>query len=237
MTSRSEEVRRLFDVKAPTWSAKYDAQGTLTRRSERFVEAVMDLRRPPADLLDYGCGSGRMSRAFAEVGYSVSGCDISPGMIRMARKTSEQVLVPISWIEVDPTVARLPFEDRSFDVIIASSVFEYLSDPLTTLRQLRRVIRDDGRLLCTVPNLAHRARRLEAVLAVAATRPIERVAGFVSQRLSTYIAYLRLSRNRLPASGWDRLARLAGFEGADLGVVGRDNDSLLMLRLTPTPIA
>ncbi len=90
----------------------------------------MELRGPPADLLDYGCGSGSMSRAFAEVGYSVSGCDISPGMIRMARQTPDRLLAPISWIEMDAKVTRLPFEDRSFDVIIAASVFEYLSDPL-----------------------------------------------------------------------------------------------------------
>jgi ubiquinone/menaquinone biosynthesis C-methylase UbiE len=237
MASRQDDVQRLFDLKAPTWYAKYDAQGPLAERSAWFVRAVRELRRPPADLLDFGCGSGSISRALADVGYAVSGCDLSPGMIRMARKTSVESAAPISWIEIDASAACLPFEDRSFDVIIASSVFEYLSDPLISLRQLRRVVRDDGLLLCTVPNIAHGTRHLESVLALAATRPLERLSSRVSQRLSMYISYLRLSRNRLPLSGWDELARSAGFQGgASAGAHGND-DSLLMLRFTPTPTA
>jgi ubiquinone/menaquinone biosynthesis C-methylase UbiE len=204
-------------------------------RSAWFVKAVRGLRRPPADLLDFGCGSGSIARALAEVGYAVSGCDISPGMIRMAQKMSVHSPTPISWIEIDAAEAWLPFGDRSFDVIIASSVFEYLSDPLTTLRQLRRVLRDDGLLLCTTPNIDHGVRRLEAVLAQAATRPLERLTSYVSRRLSMYISYLRLSRTRLHLSEWDELARTAGFQGAAYEGTHSNNTSLLMLRLTPAP--
>jgi ubiquinone/menaquinone biosynthesis C-methylase UbiE len=232
MTSKAEEVQRLFDLKAPTWSAKYQGRGALAERRTRFVKAVTELRRPPADLLDYGCGSGSIATALAEVGYSVSGCDISPGMIRHARNMGVESAVRIGWIELNATEARLPFEDRSFDVIIASSVFEYLSDPLASLRELRRVIRDDGLLLCTVPNVSHGLRRLEWFLALAATSPLERATRRVSRRLSSYISYLRLSRNRMQLTGWDRLAGLAGF-GRIISDEHDDNGSLLMLRLKP----
>jgi len=234
MTSRAEEVQRLFDLKSPTWSAKYRGRGALAERRARFVKAVTELRPPPADLLDYGCGSGSIARALAEVGYSVSGCDISPGMIRNARNMGVESAVRIRWIELNATEARLPFEDRSFDVIIASSVFEYLSDPLASLRELRRVIRDDGLLLCTVPNVSHGLRRLEAFLALAATRPLEHVTRRVSRRLSSYISYLRLSRNRMQLTGWDRLARSAGFGGVISNEHDDNGNSLLMLRLKPT---
>ena len=92
MTSRAEEVRRLFDLKAPTWGAKYQAEGALAKRSLRFVMAVAEHRPPPADLLDYGCGSGDIARALDAVGYSVTGCDISPEMIRMARNVDSESL-------------------------------------------------------------------------------------------------------------------------------------------------
>jgi ubiquinone/menaquinone biosynthesis C-methylase UbiE len=232
MTSRAEEVRRLFDLKAPTWGAKYDARGALAKRSLRFVVAVAEHRPPPADLLDYGCGSGDIARALHRVGYSVVGCDISPGMLRMARKIGSESPSAISWINLDATAPRLPFADRSFDVIIASSVLEYLSDPLTTLRQLRRVVRDDGCLFCTVPNVTQGVRRLEAILQCAATRPAERITHLVSTRVSNYISYLRLSRNRLHVEEWKRLAREAGFAGVWSEGSG---GSLLMLRLTPNP--
>jgi hypothetical protein len=114
-------------------------------------------------------------------------------------------------------------------------VFEYLSDPLTTLFQLRRVVRDDGFLFCTVPNVTHGVRRLEAVLQYAATRPAERITQRVSKRLSNYISYLRLSRNRMHVAEWERLAREAGFAGVAGERSNGNSDSLLMLRLTPSP--
>jgi ubiquinone/menaquinone biosynthesis C-methylase UbiE len=234
MTSRTEEVRRLFDLKAPTWGAKYHAQGALAIRTLRFGMAVAEHRPPPADLLDYGCGSGDIARALAGVGYSVTGCDISPGMIRMAQEAGGESSATINWIRLDATDARLPFADRSFDVIIASSVFEYLSNSLTSLRELRRVLRDDGFLICTVPNVTHRMRRLEAVLQYAATRPAERVTRRLSKRLSNYISYLRLSRNRLHVADWERLAREAGFAGVAGDRSSGNGESLLMLRLTPS---
>ena len=96
MTSRGEEVQRLFDLKRPTWGAKYQAQGALANRSIRFVMAVTEHRSPPADLLDYGCGTGDISRALDGVGYSVTGCDISPEMIRMARKVDSEYQRPLT---------------------------------------------------------------------------------------------------------------------------------------------
>lgn len=234
MTSRAEEVQRLFDLKSPTWSAKYRARGALAERGARFVRAVTGLRPPPADLLDYGCGSGDIARALHGAGYSVSGCDVSPGMIRMARSEGGESPGSISWIELDATEARLPFEDHTFDVIIASSVFEYLSDPLGTFRELRRVIREDGLVLCTVPNVTHSVRRVEAVLKYAATHQTESVARRVSKRVSTYIAYLRLSHNRLHSAEWQRLARAAGFGGIALVTADGTRASLLMLQLAPT---
>jgi ubiquinone/menaquinone biosynthesis C-methylase UbiE len=236
MTSRAEEVRRLFDLKAPTWGAKYRAQGALAKRSRRFAGAVAEHNPPPADLLDYGCGSGDIARALEGVGYSVTGCDISPVMIRMARKVDGESPATISWIELDATETRLPFADRSFDVIIASSVLEYVSRPLTTLRQLRRVVKDDGFLFCTVPNVTHGVRRLEGILRYAATRPAERITERFSKRLSNYMSYLRLSRNRLPVAEWKRLAREAGFAGAASERSNGNSNSLLMLRLTPSPM-
>ena len=235
MTSRAEEVRRLFDLKAPTWGAKYQARGALTDRRVRFVRAVVEHRLPPADILDYGCGSGDIARALAEIGYTVSGCDISPGMLRVARMAGVDSSAAVTWIELDATEPRLPFADRSFDVIIASSVLEYLSDPPASLRQLRRVVRDGGLLLCTVPSATHGVRRLESVLQRAATRPMERITQRVSTRLSSYISYLRLSRNRLPTAEWERLASNAGFAGVVKETSEGNSGSLLMLRLTTGP--
>ena len=59
-------------------------------------------------------------------------------------------------IEVD----RLPFEDESFDVILYCEVLEHMTgDPMRSLLELKRLLRSDGRLILTTPNVA----RLENV--------------------------------------------------------------------------
>lgn len=55
---------------------------------------------------------------------------------------------------VDVSNEDLPFDDRRFDVIIGCEVIEHLTNPERLLRECRRVLRPNGILVCTTPNLA-----------------------------------------------------------------------------------
>jgi SAM-dependent methyltransferase len=46
---------------------------------------------------------------------------------------------------------RLTFADRSFDTVIANNVLEHAYDPVAALKEIRRVLRPDGRLLALIP--------------------------------------------------------------------------------------
>jgi ubiquinone/menaquinone biosynthesis C-methylase UbiE len=108
--------------------------------------------------LDIGCGTGSLAIACARRGGQVTGIDISPQMLDIARRKVEQAeladsitLLQMSAIELDER-----FEPDSFDTIMSSLTFSELSDDEQrfALRQCHRLLRNDGRLIIadeTVP--------------------------------------------------------------------------------------
>ncbi len=98
-------------------------------------------------LLDVGCGPGTITADFARLvdPAPVTGVDLSTGVIELARAaTAERGLDNLSFATDD--VYALSFNDATFDVVHAHQVLQHLSDPVTALREMRRVLRPQGRL-------------------------------------------------------------------------------------------
>src|SRR5207245_9695893 len=53
---------------------------------------------------------------------------------------------------LDVSIDGLPFADDSFDIVISLETFEHLMNPHYALQEVRRVLRSEGRFLCSVPN-------------------------------------------------------------------------------------
>ncbi|MCS7197276.1 MAG: class I SAM-dependent methyltransferase [Candidatus Bipolaricaulota bacterium] len=86
-------------------------------------------------LLEVGCGTAHFTRWFAtELGLSATGLDLSPLMIREARKYWQGPLVLGDAMD-------LPFTDKSFDLVAFIASFEYIPDPRRALREAARVAR------------------------------------------------------------------------------------------------
>ena len=78
-------------------------------------------------------------------GLDVTAIDFSrPMLTRAARRVGESA-APLTLVEAD--VTRLPFPDGSFDSVLTSCTFCSVPRPVAGLRELRRVLRADGRLL------------------------------------------------------------------------------------------
>lgn len=110
---------------------------------------VMKLLAPQAGerALDIGCGPGLTTEALAHaVGDrgSVLGVDIAPAMLGIAQRRCA-AFPSVSFGMAD--VTRLPYADGSFDVALASQVYEYVDDIDHALRELARVIRPGGRVV------------------------------------------------------------------------------------------
>ncbi len=197
---QAEAVRDLFDFKAAAWSEKYDQGGPLVGRLAEFLAVLREAAPEHGPLLDLGCGTGELARSAADGGFRVTACDIAPEML--ARAIASDAEGVVTWVQLEPEAHVLPFDDGSFEVVVASSVLEYLADPAAALRECRRVLSPGGLLLCTVPDLRHPVRWLEWVARVAVRAPLLRRVGTRCSRAGRYAAYLRLSRQRHRVTWW-----------------------------------
>lgn len=102
-------------------------------------------------VLDVACGTGVVTRLAAErVGPagSVTGLDINPAMLAVARTTTPPDR-PIAWQEAN--AEALPYADDSFDVALCQMGLQFVAGKLAALREMRRVLAPGGRAVITVP--------------------------------------------------------------------------------------
>jgi ubiquinone/menaquinone biosynthesis C-methylase UbiE len=227
-------VRRLFEGKAMAWGAKYTGRGALAWRIDSFRRLVGELSPPPGRLLDFGCGTGQLACAFHGKGYDVTGCDVSPAMLAFARRESEEV----RWCTLEANQSRLPFDDAEFDVVVASSVLEYVEDVGGVLSEWARVLRPGGTLAFTVPNMRHRTRRIERIAAWLALRvDADAWLGRASSKVGDYLEYIRLSKNRYDVAEWCDRVHMHGLIHVMAQSPGPGTLDLLGFRRAPAATA
>jgi ubiquinone/menaquinone biosynthesis C-methylase UbiE len=112
------------------------------------------------DVLDIGCSTGNCAAAIVPMERNrYVGIDIVPGYIELARKRHPAG----SFLCMD--ARALTFRDNSFDLITAIATLHHMSDELINdcLKEVRRVLRADGIVLCAEP-LFTRGRPLSNLL-------------------------------------------------------------------------
>lgn len=97
-------------------------------------------------VLDAGCGSGTLSEALRDLGATVTGIDASAGMLALAQ---QRLGGDVALHQADLN-EPLPFDNGTFDDVLASLVLHYLEDWAPALTEMRRVLRPAGRLLVSV---------------------------------------------------------------------------------------
>ncbi|MBX3002161.1 MAG: methyltransferase domain-containing protein [Caldilineaceae bacterium] len=121
-------------------------QRRMARRSaEKQAAFLLPYLRPGMRLLDCGCGPGSITIGLAKVVApgGVVGVDIDPGEIERARQLATEQGIANVRFETG-SVYELPFADASFDAAFSNALLDHLSDPVTALREMRRVLKGDG---------------------------------------------------------------------------------------------
>jgi SAM-dependent methyltransferase len=112
-------------------------------------------------VLDLGCRSGALTRHFLD-GNTVVGLDVDAAALEKAAALG---IEPVQANVEEP----LPFEDSSFDAVVAGELFEHLRFPDALVAEIRRVLRPRGVLVGSVPN----AFRVQSRLRFLRGRPPE----------------------------------------------------------------
>ncbi len=199
------------------------------RGRRRIIRAELDrLELPrPARLLDAGCGSGRTLDELRDYGV-VEGLELDPQAAQMARARGHRVHTG--------RIEELPWAAGEFDVVTCLDVLEHTADDLRTLRELRRVTRQGGYLLLTVPAYqmlwsaydieCHHYRRYQ----LRTLRRVAQSAGWTVKRTTGFNTMLVLPAAALRLGPLSR-ARSRNQRASDLELTASGFDALLELPL------
>ena len=116
---------------------------------DRFLhKALVELTvaTPLGDLLDIGCGQGRLLKLLASRAQRVIGVDVDPDARRLARAELFLAGVPNCSLR-QGDMYSLPFADGEFDTIILDDVLAEAARPAAAVEEARRLLRQNGRLL------------------------------------------------------------------------------------------
>ena len=119
----------------------------------RILGTAMDIRSG-ARVLDIGAGQGALSQRLMEAGARVSACDVVP----------EQFSVPGVEFRAVQSDGRLPFDDASFDAAVAVEVLEHIDGHDRFFAEVARVLRRDGLVMFTTPNILSLKSRVRFLL-------------------------------------------------------------------------
>jgi len=102
-------------------------------------------------VLDIACGTGVVTRLAAQkvgVEGQVTGLDLNPGMLAVARSLSPGSGASITWVESSAVAMDVP--DAAFDVVVCQQGLQFFPDQPAALREIRRVLVPGGRVILSV---------------------------------------------------------------------------------------
>ncbi len=110
-----------------------------------------------ADVMDFGCATGWLTYALANMGCYAVGVDISPAALTLAQGMRshqfDRGTGSARFAAYDGN--RLPLEDESLDCILCFDSFHHIKDQSQTLREFARVLRPGGRVAMVEPGPNH----------------------------------------------------------------------------------
>jgi 2-polyprenyl-3-methyl-5-hydroxy-6-metoxy-1,4-benzoquinol methylase len=124
-----------------------------TQQQVDFVVERLELE-PGARILDLACGHGRISLELARRGYDVTGLDLSPRSLELAREAAQREELDVDWVQAD--MREIP-EGSEFDAIVnvftAFGYFDEEDENQRVLDGVAQALRPGGRFLIDTINL------------------------------------------------------------------------------------
>ena len=138
----ARDSERLRELRA------HDDLDAVTDEDRLLHKALVELTvaRPLGDLLDVGCGQGRLLKLLASRANRVVGVDIDSDARRLARAELLLAGLPNCTLR-QGSMYSLPFADGEFDTVILDDVLAADGQPRKVIDEALRLLRTDGRIL------------------------------------------------------------------------------------------
>jgi 2-polyprenyl-3-methyl-5-hydroxy-6-metoxy-1,4-benzoquinol methylase len=119
------------------------------RKKMKFITDFLD-KQKGKKILDAGCGEGILVEKYRNKGYDIEGIDPN---------YESEFVKPVSILKTD-------YKDDTFDIVLLLDVLEHISysDQYIALKEIKRILKSDGLLIMSVPNLANLTSRIKFFL-------------------------------------------------------------------------
>jgi ubiquinone/menaquinone biosynthesis C-methylase UbiE len=125
-----------------SWSTTYDSDRNLTRDLDHLVTQRSLAHLRFKTILEMGCGTGKNTALFAQIGQRVCALDFSEGMIRRAKEKSHPAHVTFA---VADLTLPWPCRQQSADLVACNLVLEHIGDLSFIFSEASRAIAPGGR--------------------------------------------------------------------------------------------
>ena len=138
------------------------------------------------DVLEIGPGPGYVGLELAkrQQARSLTGCEISPAMLRLAEQNAAAYGICAQYVQAN--AMQMPFADGSFDCVISNGSLHEWEDPSRVFEEIYRVLRPGGRYCIT--DLRRDVAPIKKAFVYAATRPRQMRPGLLSSLCAAYTA-------------------------------------------------
>jgi 2-polyprenyl-3-methyl-5-hydroxy-6-metoxy-1,4-benzoquinol methylase len=199
------------------FDGKYAHSRAFKERLAVWSDLIDQFVDPDSDVLDAGCGSGVFSTLAARKARFVMGFDASPEMIWLAEKRRRQEGCANAKFRLATLEDLTVIADRQFEVILCSSVLEYIEDFWRAFDRFAAVLKANGVLVFSMPNGVSLYRKAERVVFRLTGRPAYYAymrnmssVSEVSKGLTDRAFEIVTTRYYAPAPGLSAIARPIG---------------------------
>ena len=134
------------------WDKNAGRYDRFMRKDRAAYDEMYELIRPEVKaktVLELATGTGLIAKNIVNAAAHIEATDASPEMIAEAKRDNRSAKLHFSVRDM----FRLPYADKSFDVVIVSNALHIIPQPEKALAEIRRVLKDDGVLIA--PTFTH----------------------------------------------------------------------------------